>query len=580
MNTPISRKYIIIPILYAAVLAVLFILQFSGRSTTTEALGSLEITAYSGGNGGNVERITLEHPAITFEFSRSSTLLVRTEFGRTVEAGILEFRTGDTGAELRFDEGITLEITVSPDGFTLTPRFEDITGIETLEIPFAFPETAALETATDLPAARIDPGEGEYFAALPRKGRIEGSTFVLPTTAGGLGRIRIDPLDGDDRGLYAVWFSRSGDLPTEEEFRRRVEEYRDKAYLGWTEGRFRGAAGWLYPSGQVGFLEDTLLAAVSEAVRRLDDEAYESLTRAAETNQDALTFRSSVYLGGPREANREISEEGWGPEALREAVLSVPTEISLEELSVSEGIDLLGVYTEAIRRIGDVPTNLELLRRIVEKVVFPAVAVTEAGLFLETDPGFCDTAVSLEAGRILEILGHHEDDETLAAVGRGLVTAQIAASDEYGFCPGGYSLEAGGAEPGTMPLVTAEAVFEAAFPGDIFPRWVPLGGGLESGRFVFTGVPVEVDLTDGTGDTESGGEARMSLRFFPGRSHYLIVRGIETLRGIELHDLNWRSDPQFDIYTTGYTYDADSASLLIKLGHRDERTEEPVILRY
>ena len=575
MIKPISRKYIIIPVLYAAVLTVLFVLQFSGKSTITETIGDVEITAHinSGGNGGNIERVTIEHPAVSFDFSRKTTLRARTDLGRTVEAGVRDFSLSDTGAELLFDEGIVLEVIVSSpaEGLDLVPRLEDPSGIEALEIPYRLPEAASVETGSGLPAARISSSGGEYFAALPRRGSIEGSAFFLPVTAGNLGSIRIDPLGDPGRGLYASWFSRAGRLPREEEYLRQVEDYRDKAYLGWTDGRYRGTDGWLYPSGQVGFLEETLLAAISEAVRRLDFEAFDSLRDAAGENGDALSFRSSVYLGGLREANRAMVEEGWGPEGFREAVRSVPEEISVDTVSVVDGLELLGLYAESIRRIGDPPADLGGLRGIVEDVIYPAVVVTEEGLFIETEPGFSDSPISLEAGRILRTIGNHEGDDTLASVGRALITAQISASDELGFCPGGYTLEDEGAFPGTVPLITAETVFGAAFPELVFPQWTLLDG-LDSDSFVFTGVPGEIETT---GDT-----ARMVFRFFPGRSHYLIVRGIDDLQGMELRDINWRSDPQFDIYSIGYFYEEDAGTLLIKLGHRAERIEEPVIIRY
>lgn len=580
MTTSINRKYIIIPIIYAAVLAVLFVIQFSGKSTVTETIGALKITAYahSGGNGGNraVDRITLEHPAIAFDFSRDSTLRITTELGRTVRAGIRDFSIRDNGADLRFDEGISIEITVSPkgEGFILSPGFEDITGIETLEIPYRFPDTAAVETASGLPAARISGAENDYFAALPRKGSIDGgeAVFLIPVAAADPGSIRIDLLEESGRGLYAAWFSRQNRLISDQEYRRRIDEFRDKAYLGWTEGRFRGADGWLYPSGQVGFLEETLLGAASEAVRRLDPGAYDSLIEAAGENTGSLSFRSSVYLGDLRAANSTIAEEGWGPETLREAVRALPEDITTLDLSVPEGVDILGVYSETIRRFGEAPVALSPLRKIVEGVIYPAIAVTSEGLFLETEPGICTASVSLEAGRILETIGRHEGDETLTAVGRELVATQISAADEFGFCPGGYTLGEESAEPGSMPLITAEAVYEAAFPELLFPQWMPLTEGFGSETFLFTGVPVRIDSTEGT--------ARMVFSFFPGRSHFLIVRGIEDLEGIVLYDLNWRSDPQFDIYTTGYVYDEAADSVLIKLGHRSDQTEEPVTVSY
>lgn len=69
------------------------------------------------------------------------------------------------------------------------------------------------------------------------------------------------------------------------------------------------------------------------------------------------------------------------------------------------------------------------------------------------------------------------------------------------------------------------------------------------------------------------------IKFPVGESHYMIFTGIKPFNAIEMYGLNYRSDPQFEIYNSpGYIYDFATQTLFVKMRHKAEY--EKVVLTY
>lgn len=71
----------------------------------------------------------------------------------------------------------------------------------------------------------------------------------------------------------------------------------------------------------------------------------------------------------------------------------------------------------------------------------------------------------------------------------------------------------------------------------------------------------------------------LSMNFTVGESHYLIITGLKPFNTINMYGLNYRSDPQFEMYNSpGYIYDFNTNTLLLKMRHKAE--VEKVIFTY
>ena len=64
----------------------------------------------------------------------------------------------------------------------------------------------------------------------------------------------------------------------------------------------------------------------------------------------------------------------------------------------------------------------------------------------------------------------------------------------------------------------------------------------------------------------------LNIDFPVGLSHYMFVRGITPFLRIQIYNMDFRTDPRFEIYnSSGYIYRSAAQSLLLKSRHRDQR---------
>ncbi len=63
----------------------------------------------------------------------------------------------------------------------------------------------------------------------------------------------------------------------------------------------------------------------------------------------------------------------------------------------------------------------------------------------------------------------------------------------------------------------------------------------------------------------------LDIEFPIGLSHYLFVGGITPFRRVQIYNMNFRTDPQFEIYnSSGYVYRSATKTLLLKQRHREQ----------
>jgi hypothetical protein len=61
----------------------------------------------------------------------------------------------------------------------------------------------------------------------------------------------------------------------------------------------------------------------------------------------------------------------------------------------------------------------------------------------------------------------------------------------------------------------------------------------------------------------------IAVTFPAGETHYMIVRGIRAFNKIQLYNMDYRTDPQFERYdSSGWSYNAQEQTLILKMKHR------------
>jgi hypothetical protein len=76
----------------------------------------------------------------------------------------------------------------------------------------------------------------------------------------------------------------------------------------------------------------------------------------------------------------------------------------------------------------------------------------------------------------------------------------------------------------------------------------------------------------------SDAEASLVVAYPLGIAHYMAIQGVKPFAQIRLHSIPWHSDPTYMKYSDGWTYDAGSRTLYLKLTGR--LAQEEINIRF
>ena len=73
-------------------------------------------------------------------------------------------------------------------------------------------------------------------------------------------------------------------------------------------------------------------------------------------------------------------------------------------------------------------------------------------------------------------------------------------------------------------------------------------------------------------ESSDGSQATITVDFFQGESHYIIIRGIKPFSEIEIYGLSFHTDHRFETYnSSGSVYDRESKTLFLKSRHKSAK---------
>ncbi|GHV81658.1 hypothetical protein AGMMS49991_02160 [Spirochaetia bacterium] len=177
--------------------------------------------------------------------------------------------------------------------------------------------------------------------------------------------------------------------------------------------------------------------------------------------------------------------------------------------------------------------------------------------------GRADTEFNLRLGTALDQYARLSGDAELAALGRSLALSVISMTDTSGMLPpaviptkDGNFTTVGGADP-----INIAGLYHYLAP-ITYPRAVGIAAGGINGWAWTIASAVEV--------TRAGDIVDIAVSFPQSETHYMIIRGIRPFTKIQLHGVDYRTDPQFELYdSSGWAYSAAEQSLLLKIKHQE-----------
>ncbi|GHV74332.1 hypothetical protein AGMMS49940_16340 [Spirochaetia bacterium] len=385
----------------------------------------------------------------------------------------------------------------------------------------------------------------------------------------------------------------------------------DAALIRWRDQSF---SRWGQSIGTNGN-EETVLAYLSEAVSH---GGYRSAVAGIAPDfltGNQRTFESSAFLGGLDLGLRSnVIFERENLSRLTQLIDSGSTDILkgvhvIEFLAIRGQNNLLDTLSGIIRSLDSASLDPNLLPGILEgymdwqhfrpntanpfnALIDQACFAISEGIIMSNqgeqifyfDQGTADLEFNLRLGAGLAAYGEYAGQEIWGGIGRSLVLSVLSLVDETGTAPLTLTplalAESGEILPtpaaGTNSL-SAARIYRHLGLGDYSARAVGLNTGAGSAMNGIWTWTVAAGVT--ANFNQENNYLDIAVSFPSGETHYMLIRGIRSFTQIQLYNIPFRTDPQFERYdSSGWAYSPSEQTLMVKMKHR--LTTEHILIYY
>jgi len=607
MKSGAFKRAIGLTLLYIGCFVSLVFLQFSRGPGFSERFGRLavNVTFRKGDRGGSAkiaEAAKLEYAGLSLEISKRYPALLKTSSGASRQLAPKSVEKLKDGARILLEGGVELRAAIG-QGDRLSLSASAPAGSAELRLRYGLAGRTRL--VPDKGGIRLESGASVFDLAFASSSfNLDSGYLVLGGSgeADGLGRLAVVP-----RAAAPARPAQAG--PAEQlvaqapkdqaAFAAEISAWRDKVWAGLSAGRFDAAqTAWRGKSeGQAAearFSERALAAYLAESLARgYYAEALAKMRPAKERHPADLGYLSAPYLGGlvrkmeAMEASDQVeakrlaqlvldkspdilAKEGLvlflldrAPASLARDALSFVATIDPAKLGVRQAVGLLSCVVQSRSYLKDEENPFRALASAADLVV-KAARRAESGLFLATEEdGSTDVRLSLLAGLELAAFGEAEGKPELVGIGQGLVEGFLGLADDQGIAPARVLVRSGAIEQRSGSLLPEDA-YALAAANPYYPRQVSFYRSIGPGVWAWTCSP---SLSVTANETHYS----FSVSFPEGRSHYMAFYGIKPFANIQLYDIDYSPDVEFEIYdASGYLYRNQARSLDLKMKHKKE----------
>ncbi len=607
MKSGAFRRAIRLTLLYIGLFIALVLLQFSRGPGLSERFGNLSVSAtYQKDKRDATERIPdsvrLEYAGFSIEVSRRRPALLASTGGR--ERSLLP-RAIDTlpdGVRITLEGEVELRATVGSDGrFGLTATA--LAGGTSLKLRYSTIGRARL--SSDKGAFRLESGGSSFdlaFASSTLDAAASSLVMKAGVSPGSSSRFAIAPrpassaTPAQSSAMSALVVQEPKDPAA---VAAQIALWRDKTWAGLSASRYdaeriawRGRIDGQGESAVALFSEKALAAYLAESLARGGyTEALARMRGAKDRYGAELSYLSAPYLGGiaakmealaaadQAEAKRlaqlvvdkapEIfAKEGLvrflfdrAPAQLAQDVLAFAATIDPAKLTMRHAAGVLACIVESRSYLGEEGDSFDTLSPVADRIR-AAARKTPEGLFLATEEdGSTDARLSLLTGLRLAEYGSTEGRPELLGIGQGLVEGYLGIADELGIAPSRLAVRDGAIAERSGTLLP-EDTYPIIASNHYYPRQISFYRTLGHGVWAWT--------CSSSLSVEKGDTMRTFSTIFPeGRSHYMAFMGIGPFVKIQLYNIDYNADSEFEIYDApGYLYRKATLVLYVKMKYK------------
>jgi len=327
--------------------------------------------------------------------------------------------------------------------------------------------------------------------------------------------------------------------------------------------------------------EDLVIALAAEALVRGTYRAAIAAVPPAFLEGRERTYESSAYLGNLDQAYRSLMNREREKLARLSRMLN---DRSLEFLKLPGIFGYLGTRghqslfdaaTDLVRAIDPATLALDLTPGIFEGYVDwnafrpagnnPFARLVDQACFVVSESLRRTEAVTngAQVPRVFSLIGNQADTEFNLRLGRALLAYAESAQDSYWAGIGrSLILYALSLEDSSNPSPQATArLYRILAHGDFHPRAVAINA---AGSNIWTWTAAQA--VSAVHDEEM---LEIAASFPAGETHFMIIRGVRPFTRLQLYNIDFRSDPQFERWeSSGWRYIPQEQTLIVKMRHR------------
>uniref|UniRef100_A0A7C3ECW6 Uncharacterized protein n=1 Tax=Gracilinema caldarium TaxID=215591 RepID=A0A7C3ECW6_9SPIR len=574
--------------LYVAVFITLVLIQYVRKTAFTLNLGSMVVS----GNYLDVNEIKKQAKVEPVQVSgRFSVFFGGMEFSLAEDEGFTVLTTKGSRIPLSarafsvLDTGVRLDLA---DGSSLIFKTFFANGVETLSIQ------AVLDASAQEIRLPFRPLRSSHITA-DEKNRFMvsagGSNYSFSGSA-----IDYQNKYISLKGNMAV--ASYGQIPEKKGFNPGdlvlASALDDQAYMG-AINRWLAQAGSSWERSMAGSPDEyTVLAYVSQAARTGNYRSATGTTPAAFLEGSQRTYRSSAFFGRLDEALRGLASAdreylGRLSRMINEKTLDILAEPDLirtlsvrgSKTLVDELVNLVkaldpstltpatavGVIEDTVlwkKYRGSDENPFERLKDQALFVIAGTLKPSSEGKVVAFPSSQGDLLYTLRLGNALLQYGSSAGLADWIGLGKTLILSALDLSDTNGSLPAVADLSADKASfvPVGDGRIASARIYPQITGYLYYPRVEDLSLAGYTGLWAWTAAgPLSA--------TYDGSVLDITVPFFEGETHYMMIKGVKPFKKIQLYNIDFRTDPRFERYdSSGWAYSESEQTLLLKMKHR------------
>jgi len=220
----------------------------------------------------------------------------------------------------------------------------------------------------------------------------------------------------------------------------------------------------------------------------------------------------------------------------------------IENATLAEAAGILRTYVEMMELSKAYASHMEdSLNDCVTKIE-KACKMEGSNLILSENGTFLSVVQAVEIGDALLRYGQFTGNQSLIAGGKAIISSYMS-------------------ECSSFDLRTLSDLYPVMVHGNsYYPHFVKIYTSGDNVIWAWTcaeGIEIE------RGEDRS---MTFTVDFPEGYTHYVMIRGVSPFRNIYIYDMAFRTDAKFESYnSSGYVYDNDTRTLLLKSRHKSEK---------